>query len=280
MAAVTSPEQPYGPLVSTVLRAVTWNVWGRFGPWQQRQRAIDSVLAASSPDLVFLQEAWSAVDGGDQVSAMARHLGLPHHCATARDLLIGDWGPVNAIISRWPLVDVAEHRLVPIDDGWGGVVLRAVVDGPRGELDTYCVALDWPPDASRRRQHAVGQLAELIGERQRTRRRPLLVGGDLNAPPDSDEIRLLTGLRPPPVDGVTLFDAWEVAGAGDGVTWSRSNPWAEPMLLPTRRIDYLFTGWPRRGGVGAAASAELIGTRPVDGVVASDHYGVLAAVRY
>src|SRR5215207_5086304 len=70
VAAVTSPEQPYGPLVSTVLRAVTWNVWGRFGPWQQRQRAIDSVLAASSPDLVFLQEAWSAVDGGDQVSAM------------------------------------------------------------------------------------------------------------------------------------------------------------------------------------------------------------------
>jgi len=52
------------------------------------------------------------------------------------------------------------------------------------------------------------------------------------------------------------------------------------MLLPARRIDYLFTGWPRRGGVGSATSAELIGTKPVDGIVASDHFGVLAVVRY
>ena len=67
---------------------------------------------------------------------------------------------------------------------------------------------------------------------------------------------------------------------GDGSTWSRSNPWAAPALLPTRRIDYLFVGWPRRGGVGSVVSAELIGTDPVDGVVASDHYGLLATVRY
>jgi endonuclease/exonuclease/phosphatase family metal-dependent hydrolase len=280
VAAVTSHEQPYGPLVSTGLRAVTWNVWGRFGPWEQRRPAIESALTASAADLVFLQEAWSAVDGGDQADELGRHLGLAHHCATARDLLFGDWGPVNAIISRWPLVDVAEHALVPVDDGWGGLVLRAVVDGPRGELDVYCVALDWPPDASRRRQHAVGQLAQLIDERQRTTRRPVLVGGDFNAPPDSDEIRMLTGLVAPPVERFALFDAWEVAGVGAGLTWSGANPWAAPVLLPGRRIDYLFTGWPRRGGVGSVASAELIGTRPIDGVVASDHYGVLAAVRY
>jgi len=33
----------------------------------------------------------------------------------------------------------------------------------------------------------------------------------------------------------------------------------------------------RRGSV---VSAELIGTEPVNGVVPSDHYGVLATVRY
>ena len=280
VAPVSTPEQPYGDLVATVLRAVTWNVWGRFGPWEQRGSAIVSVLRAAQPDIVLLQEAWSAVDGGDQVDDLARQLGLPHHCATARDLTFGDWGPVNAIVSRWPLVDVAEHRLDSIDDGWGGVVLRAVVDGPRGELDAYCVALDWPPNASRRRQHAVAQLAELVDRRQRATRRPLLVGGDFNAPPDSDEIRMLTGLCPPPVDGFTLFDAWEAAGAGDGVTWSRTNPWAAPTLLPSRRIDHLFVGWPRRGGVGSVVAAEVIGAAAVDGAVASDHYGVLATVRY
>jgi endonuclease/exonuclease/phosphatase family metal-dependent hydrolase len=277
---VPSAEQPYGDLVSTVLRAVTWNVWGRFGPWQQREAAIRADLAAVAPDIVFLQESWSAVDGTDQIGDLADQLGLPYHCATARDLMFGEWGPVSVIASRWPLVDVAEHQLDPIDDGWGGLVLRAVVDGPRGELDTYCVALDWPPNASRRRQHSVAQLAELVAGRQRDARRPLLVGGDFNAPPDSDEIRMLTGLQAPPVDGLAWFDAWEVAGRGDGSTWSRSNPWAAPALLPTRRIDYLFVGWPRRGGVGSVVSAELIGTDPVDGVVASDHHGLLATVRY
>jgi endonuclease/exonuclease/phosphatase family metal-dependent hydrolase len=108
----------------------------------------------------------------------------------------------------------------------------------------------------------------------------VLIGGDFNAPPDSDEIRTLTGRRPPPVDGFTLFDAWESGGRGDGATWSRSNPWAAPILLPERRIDYVFTGWPHRGGVGSVVSAELVGTEPVDGTVPSDHYGVLATIRY
>ena len=265
---------------STTLRAVTWNVWGRFGPWQQRQAAIEAVLAGAGADVVLLQESWSALDGELQVAELTDRLALPHHCATTRGLLFGDWGPVNAIGSRWPLLDVAEHDLDSMDDGWGGLVLRAVVDGPHGDFEVYCVALDWPPSASGRRQHSVRQLAQLIDERQRTARRPLLVGGDFNAPPHSDEIRMLTGLAPPPVDGFTLFDAWEGLGSGLGATWSRANPWAAPLLLPNRRIDYLFVGWPGRGGVGSVESVELIGTQPIDGIVPSDHYGVRAVIRH
>jgi endonuclease/exonuclease/phosphatase family metal-dependent hydrolase len=152
---MSSMEQPYGELVATTLRALTWNVWGKFGPWRQRQAAIEHVMRSAAPDVALLQESWCDVDGDDQPSLLADRLGLPHHRHTSRDLLHGDWGPVNAIISRWPLQDVEEHHLPSVDDGWGGLVLRAVVDGPRGELDPYCVALDWPPHASRRRQHAV-----------------------------------------------------------------------------------------------------------------------------
>ena len=39
------------------VRVLTWNVWGRFGPWQQRQAAIAAVLAAAEADVVCLQEA-------------------------------------------------------------------------------------------------------------------------------------------------------------------------------------------------------------------------------
>ena len=273
-------EQPYGELVATTLRVVTWNVWGKFGPWRQRQLSLEKALAAAAADIVLLQESWSDVDGDDQCRALSEHLGLPYHCHTTPDLVHGDWAPVNAIISRWPLRDVEEHPLPAVDDGWGGLVLRAAVDGPRGELDTYCVALDWPPQASHRRQHGVTVLARLIHDHQLADRRVLIVAGDFNASPHSDEIRMLTGLRRPPVDGVVLFDVWETGSSrGDGATWSRSNPWAQPILLPERRIDYVFTGWPRRGGVGSAISAELIGT-DVDDIVPSDHYGVLAIVRY
>lgn len=274
-------EEPYGALVESTLRVVTWNVWGKFGPWQQRQRLIEATLAATTPDLVLLQESWLDLDGDDQCRVLGERLGLPHRRRTAPGLVHGDWAPVNAIVSRWPLVDVEEHSLPAVDDGWGGLVLRAVVDGPRGEVDVFCVALDWPPQASRRRQHAVAQLAALIQDRQATRRRPLVVAGDFNAAPHSDEIRMLTGLRPPPTDGFVLFDAWRTAASdGDGATWSRSNPWTRPVLLPEARIDYVLTGWPRRHGVGSASSATLIGTELVDGVAPSDHYGIAVDIRY
>ena len=91
-----------------------------------------------------------------------------------------------------------------------GVIVRAVVDGPRGELDAYCVALDWPPQASRVRQDAVRYLAALIDTHQTATRRCVLVAGDFNATPTSEEIGALTGLREPAIPGVVLFDA------GDG----------------------------------------------------------------
>ena len=30
------PPHFYGPLIDTTVRIVTWNVWGLYGPWEQR----------------------------------------------------------------------------------------------------------------------------------------------------------------------------------------------------------------------------------------------------
>ena len=273
---MATAEEPYGELVGTTLRALTWNVWGRFGPWKEREAALVATMRAASPDVIFLQESWVDDDGADQASTLADRLGLDHHCRSE-----ADDRRANAIVSRWPLGDVERHNIPSVDGGWAGVIVRAVVDGPRGELDAYCVALDWPPQASRGRQDAVRYLAELIDSHQRGARRCLIVAGDFNAAPTSDEIRALTGLREPPISGFVLFDAWDMAGERTGgITWSRSNPWAAPALLPDRRIDYVFTGWPRRGGAGSVLDAAIIGTEPVDGVVPSDHYAVLVVIRY
>ena len=50
---------PYGSVVESSLRVVTWNVWGRYGQWQERQAAIEESLAAAIPDVVCLIESWS-----------------------------------------------------------------------------------------------------------------------------------------------------------------------------------------------------------------------------
>ena len=40
MSDAVSPERPHGELITTTLRVMTWNVWGRFGPWHEREAAL------------------------------------------------------------------------------------------------------------------------------------------------------------------------------------------------------------------------------------------------
>src|SRR5207245_6367532 len=108
-----------------------------------------------------------------------------------------------------------------------------------------------------------------------------IVCGDLNAQPESDEVRMLTGLRAVPVAGVVFRDAWTAAGnTGGGATISGRNPFAAADLEPDSRIDYVLVGWPKLGGVGQVLSARVIGDTDVDGMFGSDHLGVVAELRY
>ena len=97
---------------------------------------------------------------------------------------------------------------------WGGIVQRAVIDGPRRPILVYNVALDWPPHASAARQHALRHLAGVIADDPLCSKAPLVVAGDFNAAPDSDEIRMLVGAREAVRPGFVLFDAWDAAVAG------------------------------------------------------------------
>ena len=80
-----------------------------------------------------------------------------------------------------------------------------------------------------------------------------MVTGDLNAVPESDEVRLLEGfLTEPAVPDLLLVDAWRYAAPDDrGITWSRANPHAAKTGEPDARIDYVLVGTPRAGWCGA-----------------------------
>lgn len=273
---------PYGTLITSSARIATWNVWGRYGPWHERERAIVSVLRQEHPDIVVLVEAWGA-DDDDQARRLAAELGFPHHvfgCAESD----GDTRSGLAVLSKWPIAHHEEHTLdSPHGSGMANFesnMLCTTIDGPRGQLQVHVVGLTWRLDHSGIRQQQVRQLSRFVAETQR-RRFPTVVCGDFNADPDSDEIRMLTGQVEVEVPGLVFYDAWRTAGGdGSGHTWSNDNPWAAPVLWPDRRIDYIFAAHPRRGGAGHPTDCRLIGNEPVDGVFPSDHYGVVADLRY
>lgn len=273
-------EAPYGELVDNTLRVMTWNVWGRFGPWEQRFPSIVATIREEDPDVVLLQEAWVADCGPNQAELLGAELG--YHHIEAGELLFGSWGLANAVLSRWPISEPIVYSLPCLDaGGWGGQALRCLIQTPSRPLLAYCVALDWPPYASAARQHALNYLVKVIAEDTESTRAPLIVGGDFNASPDSDEIRMLVGRKAVPRAGFVLYDAWDYADEGSpGTTWSRTNPWAAPSLLPNQRIDYVFAGRPKRGGVGSVVHARTAGEAPKTGIIASDHYAVVADLRY
>jgi len=104
-----------------------------------------------------------------------------------------------------------------------------------------------------------------------------VLAGDLNAEPDSDEVRLLCGHKTAPVvPGHVLVDAWRWADPGDpGWTWDRRNPHVAATGEPSARIDHVLVGPPTSDGRGAVLGARLAGNAPVEGVWPSDHAAVV-----
>jgi len=278
-------------MVAMTLRLATWNLWWRFGPHEQRQHAIVDTLRSIDADVLCLQEVWSTDDepgsdeatgnrGDDQAEILGGLLGM----AVTRTAPIFFDGHAfgNAVLSRWSADLVADDRL-PGPDGTPGHrrVVVARVQTPWGPWPFASTHLDHRFDASATRQLQAAALLEsaLPWRGDPASDLPLVIGGDFNAVPDSDEIRLLTGRRAG-VDGVVMTDAWEVAGSGPGVTWGGGNPYVADSAWPERRLDYLLVSWPRPKPVGNPVQTWLAGDGPVDvdgvAVWPSDHAAVVA----
>jgi endonuclease/exonuclease/phosphatase family metal-dependent hydrolase len=284
---VTNTWDPgYGPLVETRVRVATWNLWATYGPWKERAPAILETLRAADADIVGLQEVWDDRNR-NQAQELARDLGY-EGCVWEPNLTFADGVRAgNAIISRWP---IARHdvRVLPRqagrahdDEGEERICVFAQVDGPRGPIQMFCAHLSWRDDHSAVRQEQVRALCEFVRE-CRPRTFPAVLVGDMNSEPASDEMRALVGLGATPVPRVIFRDAWRV-GHGEhdpGYTVSNANPFAAANLWVDARIDYIYVGQPKLGGVGHAVDARLLGDTPVDGQWASDHFGVVADLRY
>jgi endonuclease/exonuclease/phosphatase family metal-dependent hydrolase len=259
---------------------MTWNLWWRYGPWEERFPAIAATLAEVGADVLALQEVWD--DGSrNEAAELAAGLGYEHVYGSRLELDGVKFG--NAVLSRWPITnhEVVALPATPEADELRCVV-RADIDGSRGPLQVFSTHLNWRFDQSHIRQDQVARIAKFV-HNSPMRSYPPVVCGGFNAVPDSDEIRMMTGRTRTPVEKLVFHDSWEAAAErddGPSFTWSNANPYAKEDREPNRRIDYVFAGWPKSEGAGHILSSHVMGTEAVNGCHPSDHYAVLAELRY
>lgn len=265
------------------MRLATWNLWWRYGDWDRREPAIAATLRAVDADVVTLQESWE-LDGERQVDRLAVSTGHLHRvyvpyddCRYWQRRASGADARATiglAVLSRWP-VRVLEVLPLPHGDGAdnGRIAVGVRIERPDGAVPVVTTHLASSPAASATRVRQVREVAALAHRTQQAvDGGAVVVTGDLNAEPHSDEVRLLSGtLTAPAVAGLTLIDAWRFAEPDDpGWTWRRDNPYLGPGN-PDARIDHVLVGTERGGVVHAAG---LVGADGVDGVWPSDHAGV------
>ncbi len=267
----------------TDIRVLSLNIWNRLGPWEQRLQAIRATLQVERPDVVGLQEVITTPlgDALDQGKAIAD--GLGYHVAFGASHGEGfSFG--NAVLSRWP---IRKSVVTPLPGGEASEprsVLFAELDSPVGALPFFVTHLAWRfHEGAVRQAQAVAVAANVATHAGATGGAvPAILVGDFNAESESDEIRYLRGMTTLGQPKCVYFaDAFAVAGGGGrGDTFAKTNPFAATLREPDRRIDYVFVQRWNDDVRGEPIEARVCFDRPVNGVFPTDHYGVMATLRY
>jgi endonuclease/exonuclease/phosphatase family metal-dependent hydrolase len=269
--------------VALPLLVMSWNLWWRFGDWRRRHEGIVRVLEHTAPDIVGLQEVWATATE-NQAQTLGDKLGMhfawsPSPSPESFQRRLGDRRVLvgNAVLSRWPITRKSTCDLPSGVVDAGRTALCAHIAGPAGAVPFFTAQLTSAVGHSALRSDQVRALARFVVGECSEGASPI-VTGDFNAEPDSDEMRLLCGLKTPPaVPGLVLLDAWYFADpASPGWTWDRRNPAVLATGEPDARIDYVFLGYrPNSESAPTVRAARLAGNESSNGVWPSDHAAVV-----
>jgi endonuclease/exonuclease/phosphatase family metal-dependent hydrolase len=264
------------------VRVLTFNLWGRRGTWDARRSVIAGGLAELRPDLVSFQEA-IVTDQYDQARDL---LGSEYHVVHQQQREAGtdgvEKGQGASIASRWPFKDVREVdiNVTPrtADFACTTIVAEIAVPEPVGRLLLVNHLPNWQLNFERERELQAVAAGRVIEELIDGHDIHVVVAGDFTADPDSGSVRFWTGRQSLKGTSVCYRDAWESTHPGEaGLTFTPDNPLMADRDWPFRRLDYILV----RCGEHAGSALEIVDCRrafdrPVDGVWASDHFGVLA----
>lgn len=257
------------------MRVMTMNVFAHHRDWEKRREVLIAGFQALAPEIVLLQEI-VLTEGYDQARDILGSGYQIHHQPGRSDDGVG-----ASIASQWPLDVVLEVGLDHGELSWTGslAVARVDVPSPIGPVLVAHHKPTWRPagEADRERQAvaAARHIETILPEQQI----PVILAGDLDAPPHAASIRFLTGMQSLEGMSVRYHDAWAARhDDAPGHTFSpangiRSDSWRP---RPAERIDYIMVRGAEHGAPLDVVRCDLAFDKPVDGVWASDHIAVVA----
>ena len=212
------------------LRVLVYNIHaGKDAAGEHNLERVAALVESTGASVAMLQEVDRGTERSgaeDQPAALEELTGAAAVFGRTLDYQGGEYG--IAVLSRFPVEDGRVVPLVvqPPQERAGGsyeprgmlVVSLATPAGPVHVVNTHF-------DPSRSDHYRIQEVEQLVTLADSLRGAGhVVLGGDLNAEPDSEVIARLraAGWR----------DAWEECGAGDGLTF--------PASGPVKRIDYLF----------------------------------------
>ncbi len=229
------------------MRIATLNTWKNTPPYRRRLAAACAALEAARPDIVLLQEVFAGGEA-DTAAWLAAGLGLrlaavPNR-RKPRDHEGASVDSTNglAVLSRHGVDETSLMALPPHPRDPERIAQLTRI----GAVTVVNLHLTHIEDADEARAAQITAVLSAVPASG-----PVVIGGDFNATPDA-----------PAIAAMAAAGYCDLAGDGPFPTCGG------------RRLDYLFARDLPLDGL----SVTPVGDRPHDGVLASDHIGVLAAL--
>jgi endonuclease/exonuclease/phosphatase family metal-dependent hydrolase len=239
------------------MKILSLNMWGRFGPaeerWKEAARALPSVKA----DILCLQEAGIE----KYLEEAAKTTGL--------QLLMSDYDETGlAILSRHSCLD---KKIIPYEtrsplEPYIRKFQRATLQRGQEKLVIINTHLSWKPVDEATRQ---GQVLELV-QHIKKEILPVLICGDFNTELSSKALK--------PLQDEGFVDILKGTSDEKKPTWDNANPFIQShtVKFPDRRIDLMLANPKFLKTFPKKEALITFKEKRTNGYHLSDHYGVLA----